>query len=108
MTSKRIAVVALVATLGIPVVAGAHGAHVHKVMGTVSSIDGNNITVKTTDGKSVVVTMDAKTKVTQGATKLTPTAVKEGLRIVAEGTEKDGTVTAATVKIGTAAASAAR
>jgi hypothetical protein len=108
MTSKWIVVTALLAALVLPVIARAHGTHVHKVMGTVSSIDGNNLTVKTTDGKSVMVVMDAKTKVTQGTAKLTPTAVKAGVRIVAEGTEKDGTVTAATVKIGTAPVSAAR
>lgn len=108
MTSKWIVVAALLATLLFPVIARAHGAHVHKVMGTVSSIDGNHISVRTTDGKSVMVMLDAKTKVTRGTTKLTTTALKAGVRIVVEGTEKDGTVTAATVKIGTAPVSAAR
>jgi hypothetical protein len=77
-------------------------------MGTVSAIDGNHVTVKTTDGKTIMVMVNAKTKITQGKAKLDPTALKAGARIVAEGTENKGTVTATTVQIGTAPATAAR
>jgi nitrate reductase NapAB chaperone NapD len=73
MSKKWIFGPALIAALGLPVVARAHGTHVHKVMGTVSAIDGNHVTVKTTDGKTVMVMLDAKTKIMQGKTKLTPT-----------------------------------
>ena len=108
MSKKWIVGAALIAALGFPVVARAHGAHVHKVMGTVSAIDGNHVTVKTTDGKTVMLMLDAKTKITQGKTTLTPTALKAGARIVAEGTEAKGTVTAKSVQIGTAPVAAAR
>ena len=108
MSKKWIVGAALIAALGLPVVARAHGAHVHKVMGTVSTIDGNHITVKTTDGKTVMLMLDAKTKITQGKTKLDPTALKAGARIVAAGTESKGMVTATTVEIGSAPPAAAR
>lgn len=98
----------LIVGLVLPAVARAHGAHVHKVLGTVSAVDGNLVTVKTTDGKTVMVMLDAKTKITQGKTTLNSTALKAGARIIAEGTEKEGTVTAATVRIGSAPVPAAR
>ena len=64
----------------LPAVARAHEGHDHKVMGTVSSIDGKNLMVKTTDGKTVMVMLDAKTKITQGKTKVQASAVKIGDR----------------------------
>ena len=89
-------------TLAIPVVARAHTGHAHKVMGTVSSIDGKHIMVKTTDGKTVMVMLDAKTKITQGKAPLTTTALKVGDRIVAEGAQEKDILTAVIVQIGTA------
>ncbi len=77
-------------------------------MGTVSAIDGNHVTVKTTDGKTVMVMLNAKTKITQGKATFAPGAVKTGARIVAAGTENKGMVTATTVQIGTAPVVAAR
>lgn len=44
--------------------------------------------VKTADGKTVMVMLDAKTAVTRGKTKLDATAVKVGERVVAEGIEE--------------------
>jgi hypothetical protein len=108
MSRKWIVAAALVAALGVPVVARGHGAHVHKVMGSVSTIEGNHVTVKTTDGKTVMVMLDAKTKIRQGKTKLDPAALKVGTRVVAEGTEKNGTVTATSVQIGLAPTAASR
>lgn len=101
MNRKWIAGAALAAALAVPVVARAHGAHVHKVIGTVSTIDGNHVMVKTTDGKTVMVMLDAKTKITQGKTKVDSTALKVGTRLVAEGTENKGMVTAASIQVGT-------
>ena len=48
----------------------AHGGHTHKVMGTVSSVQGNHLMVKTADGKTAMVMLDAKTKITRGKTKV--------------------------------------
>jgi hypothetical protein len=91
-----------------PAVARAHEGHAHKVMGTVSSIDGKNLMVKTTDGKTVMVMLDAKTKITQGKTKVETSAVKVGDRVVAEGAEEKGMIMATTVKLGELPAAAAK
>jgi hypothetical protein len=82
----------------------AHEGHDHTVMGTISSIDGTNLMVKTADGKQTMVMMDAKTKITQGTTKLDVKALKVGDRVVASGPEDKGMISAETVKIGAAAA----
>ena len=102
MSRKIIAGFALAAALALPAVALAHGAHIHKVIGTVSAINGNQVTVKTTDGKTVTVLLNAKTKVTQGKLKADAAALKAGTRLVAEGTEAKGVVTATLVQVGTA------
>jgi hypothetical protein len=110
MVRKFIIAGFIAAALAIPTLAGAHGGHAHKVMGTVSSIDGQHVMVKTTDGKTVMVMLEAKTKITRGKTALTRDALKVGDRIVAEGAQEKGKemLTAATVQVGTAPAAAAK
>jgi len=78
----------------------ANEGHAHKVMGTVSSIDGRNLMVTTTDGKTVMVMLDAKTRIMQGKSKVELAALKVGDRVVAEGTEDKGMISATTVKLG--------
>lgn len=108
MSRKLIISAALVAALAIPVVARAHTGHVHKVMGTVSAVSPTQLEVKTTDGKTTVVTVNAKTVYQQEKAKVDRAALKVGDRVVVEGTQPDGakTVTAQTVRIGTAPAPA--
>jgi hypothetical protein len=101
MKKNWIVVIALAAALLVPTVGRAHE-HDKTVMGTVSTIDGNNLTVKTADGKSVMVMMDAKTKITKGTTKLPATALKVGDRVVASGPEDKSMIMAETVKLGAA------
>src|SRR5436190_13573555 len=108
MQKKWIVAVALAGVLVVPVVARAHEGHAHKVMGTVSSIDGKNLMVKTTDGKTVMVMLDAKTKITQGKNKLDASALKVGDRVLAEGPEEKDMIMAATVKVGEAPAAKAK
>ena len=100
MSKKWIVASVLAGALVLPVAARAHEGHAHKVMGTVASIEGTNVMVKTTDGKTVMVMLDAKTKITQGKNKVEPAALKVGDRVVAEGKEDKGMITAATVKLG--------
>ena len=64
---KTLILAATVCALLMPFTAVAHTGHAHKVMGTISSLDGNHLMLKTTDGKTVTVMLDAKTKVTQGS-----------------------------------------
>ncbi len=73
------ALAVLVVTLLVPAAARAHEGHVHKVMGTVSSIDGSSVMVKGTDGKSVMVMLDAKTKITRGEKALDASALKSAI-----------------------------
>ena len=92
----------MVALLASPASVWAHEGHDHTVMGTVSSTDGKNLMVKTADGKTIMVMMDAKTKVTQGKAKLELSAVKVGDRVVAAGPEEKEMIMAETVKVGAA------
>ena len=108
MNVKWIGGIALIFALAMPAVSLAHEGHAHKVMGTVSSVDGNHVMVKTTDGKTVMVMLDAKTKITQGKLKSDASALKVGTRVVAEGAENKGIVTAATIQVGAAAPTTAR
>ncbi|MBI4266722.1 MAG: hypothetical protein HY657_20335 [Acidobacteria bacterium] len=100
MTHRWALVAVLAAALLAPAAVPAHEGHAHKVMGTVSSIDGDHVMVKTADGKSVMVMLNAKTKITQGKTSLDKTALKVGTRVVAEGTDNKGTITATSVQVG--------
>jgi preprotein translocase subunit YajC len=107
MKNRWMAAVMLASTLAVPGLVRAHEGHDHTVMGTVSSIDGTNLMVKTGDGKTVMVMMDAKTKITQGATAVDIKSLKVGDRVVAAGPEEQGMVTAKTVKLGAAPAAKA-
>ena len=109
MSRTWIVGIALVGALAVPVMGWAHTGHAHKVMGTVSSVDGNHLMVKTTDGKSVMVMVNAKTKITQGKTTVAASALKVGDRIVAEGAEdKQKMVTATTLQVGAAPATSVK
>ena len=105
MNKNWIVVIALVSALIAPAVARAHE-NDKTVMGTVSSITGNNLTVKTAAGRTVMVMMDAKTRITKGKTKLEVTALKVGDRVVASGPEDKAMIMAETVKVGAASAPA--
>ena len=99
-----IGVALLALTVAIPISARAHEGKDHTVIGTVTSIDGTNLMVKGTDGKTVMVMMDAKTQITQGKTKLDAKALKVGDRVVAAGPEDKSMIMAETVKVGVAPA----
>ena len=108
MNKKWFASVILASALAVPAFAWAHEGEKHTVMGTVSTIDGSNLMVKTAAGKTVMVMMDAKTKITRGATKLEPSALKVGDRVVAAGLEEKEMIMAETVKVGVAPTAAAK
>lgn len=89
-TSRSIVAAALLAALVMPVVARAHTGHVHKVMGTVSAVTPTQLDVKTTDGKTVTVVLDAKTTFKQGTAKADATVLKVGDRVVVSATQAVG------------------
>jgi hypothetical protein len=99
---KWIAGAVIALALMVPAAAPAHEGHDKTVMGTISSIDGTNLMVKTADGKTTMVMLDAKTKITQGKTTLDLKALKVGDRVAASGPEEKNMIMAETVKLGAA------
>ena len=103
MSRKFVVGLVLVAALAIPAVVRAHGGHTHKVMGTVSAVTDKQVEVKTTDGKTMVIALDAKTVYRQGKVKVDAKALKIGERVVVEA-EGDKTMTAKTIQLAEAQA----
>jgi hypothetical protein len=95
----------LAGALAVPVAIGAHAGHVHKVMGTVTVRQDNRVELKTQDGKSVTVVLNAKTTFLRGKQKVDASAVKIGDRMVVEVVgEKDMTAKAVTLSAAPAVA----
>lgn len=97
-------IVVLCAALMSPTVVRAHEGHLHKALGTVSAVDGQHVTVKTTDGKSLTVMLDKGTTVTRGKSKLDATALKVGERISVDYMEENKMLMAHAIKLSTVAA----
>ena len=91
---------AMVTALLLPAAARAHKGHVHKALGTVASIQGSQVAVKTTDGKAITVMLDSTTTVTRGKTKLDATALKVGERVSIDYMEEKKINMAKTIKLG--------
>lgn len=98
---------ALAAILAVPAYARAHEGHAHKVMGTVAVRHENHLEVKATDGKTSIITVNEKTKILRGKTRVKLEEIKPGERVVVTATEtkgKDGktSMVASEVRLGTA------
>ena len=106
MINKSMVGAALAAVLAFagPGTLAAHEGHTHKVLGIVASVQGNHVEVKTTDGKSVTVMLDAKTKVTRGKEKLDASAIKVGGRVSIDAMQEKDMMMAQAVKLGIATA----
>lgn len=79
---KNLLVAALVLAVLAPAVTLAHPGHEHKIMGTITAIDGNKVTMKTTEGKDAVFTVTPLTAFKRGKGKGAQSDLKVGLRIV--------------------------
>ena len=91
--SKRFILGALAAALAFPTYARAHEGQAHKVIGTVTMRHENHLEVKATDGKTSTITLNEKTKILRGKTKVKVEGIKSGDRVVVTATEtknKDG------------------
>ena len=77
-----------------------HGGFDH-VTGTVVKLENNVLTVKTVKGNSIV-TLDAKTEITQNDKPAQAADLKTGVRVVVDVPEGSKTKVAHSVKIGTA------
>jgi outer membrane lipoprotein SlyB len=106
MKTISIGAILFALVLMVPAVSGAHE-NDKTVMGNITKVDGMNLMVKGADGKEIMVMMDAKTKITQGKTKLAAKTLKVGDRVVASGPEEKGMISAETVKVGATPAAAA-
>jgi hypothetical protein len=107
MNKSAIAAILFALVMMVPAVSRAHD-NDKTVMGNITKVDGMNLMVKGADGKEIMVMMDAKTKITQGAKKVDAKTLKVGDRVVAAGPEAQGMISAETVKLGAAPAAAAK
>jgi hypothetical protein len=82
MSKQGIVVIAAAFALLLPVAARAHEGHPHRFLGTVSAVQGGQLEVKLTDGKTAVFTLDAKTVIQQGRAKVDAKELKVGERVV--------------------------
>jgi hypothetical protein len=85
-----IAGVALIVALVFPSVMLAHDGHPHRFLGTLSAVHGNQLEVKTTDGKTAVFILDGKSVIQQGRAKADVKDLKVGERIVISALEGAG------------------
>ena len=108
MNRMWIVAVALIVAFAFPSVMLAHEGHPHRVMGTVSAITATQIDVKTADGKTVAITLDAKTVYQSGKTKVEAKMVKVGERVVVSALLAEGAkiATAQTVQLAVPATTA--
>ena len=96
MSRTWVVAIALVGLVMIPVAASAAD---RTVVGSITNVDGTNVTVKSLDGKDEMVMLNAKTRVTRGKEKVDGKALKVGDRIVAYGREDKSIIEAKTVSI---------
>ena len=106
MKTNWMVALALTAALALPVLAFAHEGHVHKALGTIATINGEHVEIKTTDGKNLTVMLDKKTTVTRGKEKLDATALKVGERISVDYMEQNKMMMAQAIKLSTTTATA--
>ena len=96
---KRTAVVFALA-LALSVIAFAHGNEKH-VMGTVTSISDNSITVETTSKKTVTVTLTTATKFQKSGSPAALKDLKVGDKVVIHATGSENKLVASEVRFGT-------
>jgi hypothetical protein len=113
MSRRFVLGAALLAALAIPAYARAHEGHAQKMRGTVAMRHENHLEIKATDGKTSTITLNEKTRILRGRTRVKVDEIKPGERIVATATEtkgKDGktTMVASEVRLGAAKTTAAK
>lgn len=96
MKRTWVVAIALVCLVMIPVAARAAD---RTVVGSITKIDGANVTVKSVDGKDEMVMLNAKTKVSSGKEKVDAKTLKVGDRVVAYGPEDKSMINAKSISI---------
>ena len=94
----------VVVALGLvmPAYSFAHEGHVHKMLGTVTKIEGQHVTLKTTAGKNEMVMLDSKTTITQEGKKVDASAIKVGQRISVDAMQEKDMMMAQAIKLAAA------
>ena len=95
---------AMLVTLGVPTMVRAHEGHLHKALGTITSVQGEHVQIKTTDGKTVTVMLDKETTLTRGKAKVDAAALKVGERISVDYVEENKMLMAHAIKLATTTA----
>ncbi len=101
MTKNWIVAVVIMAALVSPSVARAHEGHTHKALGTIASVKGVHVELKTTDGKTLTIMLDKDTTITRGTEKLDASALKVGERISVDYMEEKKMMMAHAIKLAT-------
>ncbi|HKC10527.1 MAG TPA: hypothetical protein VKI41_00565 [Vicinamibacteria bacterium] len=78
----------------------AHAGHEHKALGTVLAVDASHLDLKTKDGKTVSVQLNAETRYLKAEGAATLADVKVSERVVVTYTEKDEKYLAKEVRLG--------
>jgi hypothetical protein len=96
------AALALAVAFALPALAVAHEGHAHRLMATVTSFDaaGNRLQVKTADGRTLDLNVDASTRYKKGSAAASAGDLKPGARVVVSYTEKSSVKTATEVLVG--------
>jgi hypothetical protein len=103
---KTTIVVLALSLLALPAVSAAHPGHDHKIMGTISAVDGSKITVKAADGKEQTIELSSATKVVHGKMKSDARELKVGMRVVVNVGDGSQPLKAKEVQYSTVAAAA--
>src|SRR5215471_140808 len=97
MNRTWVVAIALACLAMIPVAARA--AADKTVVGSITKIDGMNVTVKTADGKDEMVMLNAKTKVNKGKDRADAKVLAVGEHVVAYGPEDKSMINAKSISI---------
>jgi hypothetical protein len=105
MTKNWILGAILAVALAMPAATLAHTGHAHQFMGTISSFSDTQLEVKTTDGKTVVFTLGAKTVYQRAKVQVDAKSLKAGERVVVSALEVPAgkVMTAQTVQLAVSA-----
>lgn len=79
---KNLILAAFVLAVLAPAATFAHPGHEHKLLGTITAIAGNKISIKTTEGKDVTFSVIPTTSFKSGKGKGAQSDLKVGLRIM--------------------------
>lgn len=96
MQRTWVVAIALMCLVMIPVAASAAD---RAVVGSITKIDGANVTVKSLDGRDEMVMLNAKTRINSGKEKVDAKVLKVGDRVVAYGPEEKSMINAKTISI---------